>query len=102
VVVNGVDLEVPSGEVIGLLGPTVRENDHVYMVVGLCRPDAGQVFLGDEILQAFPCTSGPKGCQLSPQEPSVFRRLTVRENLLAVLESRDMSSEERISMWNIC
>jgi len=100
VVVNGVDLEVPSGEVIGLLGPNgAGKTTTFYMVVGLCRPDAGQVFLGEENITSLPMyLRARKGVSYLPQEPSVFRRLTVRENLLAVLESREMSSEERMSV----
>jgi lipopolysaccharide export system ATP-binding protein len=98
VVVNGVDLEVPSGEVVGLLGPNgAGKTTTFYMVVGLCRPDTGQVFIGDENITGLPMyLRARKGISYLPQEPSVFRRLTVRENLLAVLESTDMSAEERI------
>ncbi|MDD2320171.1 MAG: LPS export ABC transporter ATP-binding protein [Geobacteraceae bacterium] len=100
VVVNGVDLEVPSGEVVGLLGPNgAGKTTTFYMVVGLCRPDTGQVFIGDENITGLPMyLRARKGISYLPQEPSVFRRLTVRDNLLAVLESRDMSAEERISV----
>jgi lipopolysaccharide export system ATP-binding protein len=100
VVVNGVDLEVPSGEVVGLLGPNgAGKTTTFYMVVGLCRPDAGQVFIGDENITGLPMyLRARSGISYLPQEPSVFRRLTVRENLLAVLESRDMSAGERISV----
>jgi len=100
VVVNGVDLEVSSGEVVGLLGPNgAGKTTTFYMVVGLCRPDSGQVFIGDENITGLPMyLRARKGISYLPQEPSVFRRLTVRENFLAVLESRDMSSEERISV----
>jgi lipopolysaccharide export system ATP-binding protein len=99
-VVNGVDLEVPSGEVVGLLGPNgAGKTTTFYMVVGLCRPDTGQVFIGDENITGLPMyLRARKGISYLPQEPSVFRRLTVRENLLAVLESTDMSAEERISV----
>lgn len=100
VVVNGVDLEVPSGEVVGLLGPNgAGKTTTFYMVVGLCRPDAGQVFIGEENITGLPMyLRARKGISYLPQEPSVFRRLTVRENLLAVLESTDMSAGERLSV----
>lgn len=100
VVVNGVDLEVPSGEVVGLLGPNgAGKTTTFYMVVGLCRPDTGQVFVGDQNITNLPMyLRARQGISYLPQEPSVFRRLTVRDNLLAVLESRDMTTEERYSV----
>jgi len=100
VVVNGVDLEVPSGEVVGLLGPNgAGKTTTFYMVVGLCRPDSGEVFVGDENITGLPMyLRARKGISYLPQEPSIFRRLTVRDNLLAVLESRDMSTKERFSV----
>lgn len=100
VVVNGVDLEVPSGEVVGLLGPNgAGKTTTFYMVVGLCRPDTGQVFVGDQNITGLPMyLRARKGISYLPQEPSVFRRLTVRDNLLAVLESRDMTTAERYSI----
>jgi lipopolysaccharide export system ATP-binding protein len=99
-VVDGVDLEVSSGQVVGLLGPNgAGKTTTFYMVVGLCRPDAGEVFVGDENITGLPMyLRARKGISYLPQEPSVFRRLTVRENLLAVLESRDMPAEERFSV----
>ncbi|HOP40816.1 MAG TPA: LPS export ABC transporter ATP-binding protein [Geobacteraceae bacterium] len=100
VVVKGVDLEVPSGEVVGLLGPNgAGKTTTFYMVVGLCRPDTGQVFVGDQNITGLPMyLRARKGISYLPQEPSVFRRLTVRDNLLAVLESRDMTTQERYSV----
>ena len=88
-VVNGVDLEVSSGEVVGLLGPNgAGKTTTFYMVVGLCRPDSGEVFLnGDAITELPMYLRARKGISYLPQEPSVFRKLTVEENLLAVLES---------------
>jgi lipopolysaccharide export system ATP-binding protein len=96
-VVNGVDLDVASGEVVGLLGPNgAGKTTTFYMVVGLCRPDSGQVFLDDEAITEHPMYLRARhGISYLPQEPSVFRKLTVEENLLAVLETRDLSTKRR-------
>src|SRR5512139_3155861 len=96
-VVNGVDLEVHSGEVVGLLGPNgAGKTTTFYMVVGLCRPDTGQVLIGGENISALPMYLRARmGISYLPQEPSVFRRLTVRKNLQAVLEARVFSAKER-------
>ncbi len=96
-VVNGVDLDVASGEVVGLLGPNgAGKTTTFYMVVGLCRPDNGQVFLDGEAITELPMyMRARRGISYLPQEPSVFRKLTVEENLLAVLETRALSVKER-------
>lgn len=96
-VVNGVDLEVSSGEVVGLLGPNgAGKTTTFYMVVGLCRPDSGRVFLDGEPITEFPMyLRARRGISYLPQEPSVFRKLTVEENLLAVLETMELSSGRR-------
>jgi len=96
-VVNGVDLELSAGEVVGLLGPNgAGKTTTFYMVVGLCRPDSGEVFIGDQPITDLPMYQrARKGISYLPQEPSVFRKLTVEENLLAVLETMDFSSNER-------
>ena len=88
VVVNGVDLEVSSGEVVGLLGPNgAGKTTSFYMVVGLARPDSGRIFLnGDDITELPMYLRARKGVSYLPQEPSVFRKLTVTENLMAVLK----------------
>jgi lipopolysaccharide export system ATP-binding protein len=95
--VNGVDLNVASGEVVGLLGPNgAGKTTTFYMVVGLCRPDSGQVFLdGDAITELPMYLRARHGISYLPQEPSVFRKLTVEENLLAVLETRDLTVKHR-------
>lgn len=97
IVVNGVDLRVSTGEVVGLLGPNgAGKTTTFYMVVGLCRPDGGQVFLGDEEITALPMYQRARmGISYLPQEPSVFRKLTVEENILSVLETMDFSPAER-------
>jgi len=95
--VESVDLEFRAGEVIGLLGPNgAGKTTTFYMIVGLIKPEGGQVFLaGEEITRAPMYLRARKGVTYLPQEPSVFRKLTVEENLLAILETLDLSSEER-------
>ena len=97
VVVNGVDLDVSSGEVVGLLGPNgAGKTTSFYMVVGLARPDRGRIFLnGDDITELPMYLRARKGVSYLPQEPSVFRKLTVAENLMAVLEAMDMEETRR-------
>ena len=96
-VVNKVTLEIKQGEIIGLLGPNgAGKTTTFYMVVGLTKPDNGQVFLNDEDITNFPMHKRAiKGVSYLPQEPSVFRKLTVEENLLAVLESQKLSTFDR-------
>jgi len=96
-VVNRVTLEIKQGEIIGLLGPNgAGKTTTFYMVVGLTKPDDGQVFLNDEDITNFPMHKRAiKGVSYLPQEPSVFRKLTVEENLLAVLESQKLSTFDR-------
>jgi lipopolysaccharide export system ATP-binding protein len=96
-VVNGVTVEVNSGEVVGLLGPNgAGKTTTFYMIVGLTRPDSGRVFLGEEDVTELPMYRRARaGISYLPQEPSVFRKLTVEENLLAVLETLNLAPEER-------
>lgn len=96
-VVTGVDLEVESGQVIGLLGPNgAGKTTSFYMVVGLAKPDRGQVFLDDLELTDLPMyRRAQSGISYLPQEASVFRKLTVAENLLAILETLSMPGAER-------
>jgi lipopolysaccharide export system ATP-binding protein len=95
--VDSVDLELRAGEVIGLLGPNgAGKTTTFYIIVGLIRPEGGQVFLsGDEITHDPMYLRSRKGVTYLPQEPSVFRKLTVEENLKAILETLDLSAEER-------
>lgn len=88
-VVRGVDLEIGSGEVVGLLGPNgAGKTTSFYMVVGLIRPDRGQVLLDGQDLTGMPMYQRARsGISYLPQEASVFRKLTVEENLLAILEN---------------
>ena len=96
-VVNKVTLEIKQGEIVGLLGPNgAGKTTTFYMVVGLTRPDDGQVFLNDADITNSPMHQrAKKGLSYLPQEPSVFRKLTVEENLLAVLESQKLSTFDR-------
>jgi lipopolysaccharide export system ATP-binding protein len=87
---------VKRGEIVGLLGPNgAGKTTTFYMVVGLTPPDEGQVLLGDEDVTKFPMhLRAKKGVSYLPQEPSVFRKLTVEENIIAVLETLDIPSFE--------
>ncbi len=96
-VVSGVDLEIHPGEVVGLLGPNgAGKTTTFYMIVGLIKPDGGRIFLDSEEITRDPMyVRARKGINYLPQEPSVFRKLTVEENILAILETLDIESEER-------
>ena len=96
-VVSGVDLEIRPGEVVGLLGPNgAGKTTTFYMIVGLIKPDGGRIFLDSEEITRDPMyVRARKGINYLPQEPSVFRKLTVEENILAILETLDIESEER-------
>ena len=96
-VVNGVSLRAASGEIVGLLGPNgAGKTTTFYMVVGLVRPNSGQVLLGGQNLTRLPVFRRARlGLGYLAQEPSVFRKLTVEENLLAILESLDMTRQAR-------
>ncbi len=97
-VVNQVSIEVRQGEIVGLLGPNgAGKTTTFYMVVGLTRPDMGQVLLDQEDLTAYPMyMRAQKGISYLPQEPSVFRKLSVEENILAVLEPQKIPHNEKI------
>ena len=88
-VVKGVDISIQSGSVIGLLGPNgAGKTTTFYMVVGMAQPDGGQVFLADEEITGLPMYQrARRGISYLPQEASVFRKLSVSDNLLAILET---------------
>jgi lipopolysaccharide export system ATP-binding protein len=96
-VVNQISIEVNRGEIVGLLGPNgAGKTTTFYMVVGLARPDSGRVLLDNEDVTAYPMyMRARKGLSYLPQEPSVFRKLTVEENIMAVLENRNLSGFDR-------
>jgi len=97
-VVNQVDLSISLGEVVGLLGPNgAGKTTTFYMIVGLVKPDAGEIFLDSENITGSPMyLRARKGLNYLPQEPSIFRKLTVEENILAILETLDLQDEERM------
>ncbi len=96
-VVCGVSLEVEAGEIVGLLGPNGAGKTTIFdMVVGLCQPDQGQIILNREPITHLPMYQrARRGIGYLPQEASVFRRLSVEENILAVLETLSLSKRER-------
>jgi lipopolysaccharide export system ATP-binding protein len=96
-VVNRVSFEVKQGEIVGLLGPNgAGKTTSFYQVVGLVRPDEGKVFMDDRDITSLPMYKRAKmGIGYLPQEPSVFRKLSVEDNLDAVLEMTSLSKEER-------
>ncbi len=96
-VVKGVSLEIAPGEVVGLLGPNGAGKTTIfYMMVGLVRPDGGSVWLSGEDVTRLPMHRRARlGLGYLPQEPSVFRKLSVRENIMAFLEETPLSPGER-------
>ncbi len=96
-VVNDVSIEVQAGEVVGLLGPNgAGKTTTFYMIVGLTRPDAGTVTLGGEEMTGLPMYErARRGIGYLPQEPSIFRKLTVEQNILAILETLNLAPAER-------
>jgi lipopolysaccharide export system ATP-binding protein len=96
-VVNNVSVQVRQGEIVGLLGPNgAGKTTTFYMTVGLIKPNEGKIFLDAEEITALPMYQRAKlGIGYLAQEASVFRKLTVEENILAVLEMRDFTKEQR-------
>ena len=96
-VVSGVDLVVRSGQVVGLLGPNgAGKTTTFHLVVGLIQPDRGRILLDEHDLTDLPLSARARaGISYLPQELSVFRKLTVADNLLAVLETLDIDEAER-------
>ena len=96
-VVNGVSLSLRQGEVVGLLGPNgAGKTTSFHMIVGLISPDSGRVIFNDEDITNDPMYQRARqGISYLPQEPSVFRKLTVEENILAILQTLTLSRRDR-------
>ncbi len=97
-VVNGVSLNVKQGEVVGLLGPNgAGKTTSFYIIVGLIPADTGRVVINDQDISDVPMYLRARNFGISylPQEPSIFRKLTVEDNILAVLEAQPISWHER-------
>ena len=96
-VVNDVSLTVEQGEIVGLLGPNgAGKTTTFYMITGMIRPDSGQVLLGDKKITKLPMYRRARlGVGYLSQEPSVFRKLTVEQNLMAILEMLPLNGRER-------
>jgi lipopolysaccharide export system ATP-binding protein len=96
-VVDSVSMDITSSQVVGLLGPNgAGKTTTFYMAVGMLKPDSGQIFLNEEDVTGFPIhVRARKGIGYLPQETSIFRKLTVLENLMAILEHQPLSRLEQ-------
>jgi len=96
-VVNDVSIEVKPGEIVGLLGPNgAGKTTTFYMIIGFIHPNSGKVLIGDEELTSLPMYKrAQKGIGYLSQEPSIFRKLTVEENIMAILEMQKIPQKER-------
>ncbi|PID58024.1 LPS export ABC transporter ATP-binding protein [candidate division KSB3 bacterium] len=96
-VVNDVSFYLDQGEVVGLLGPNgAGKTTSFYMVIGLVSPEQGRIFLDDEDMTHYPMyMRARKGLSYLPQEASAFQKLTVKENVMAILETLDISARDR-------
>ena len=96
-VVSGMNVRCSCGEIVGILGPNgAGKTTTFYMVVGLVKPEAGKVvFRGEDITRLPMCMRARKGLGYLAQEPSVFRKLSVWDNVMAILETLPMSGKER-------
>jgi lipopolysaccharide export system ATP-binding protein len=96
-VVDDINLKIAQGEVVGLLGPNgAGKTTTFYIIVGLASPDSGQVLLDGVDITNFPMyLRAREGISYLPQEPSIFRKLTVEENIMAVLETRPLQADQR-------
>src|SRR5712664_1796170 len=99
-VVRGVNLDVSTGEIVGLLGPNgAGKTTSFYMTVGLVKPNGGKVFLDDKDITKWPMYKRARaGIGYLPQETSVFRKLSIRDNILLVLELAGKSKKEQHAM----
>src|SRR5947209_18479149 len=96
-VVNGIDIKVRGGEIVGLLGPNgAGKTTTFYMIVGLVRPNRGRVLFSGTDVTKYPMYKRARiGMGYLPQEESIFRKMTVEQNMMALLETRPMSKSER-------
>ena len=96
-VVSCVSLDVESGSVVGLLGPNgAGKTTTFYMTIGIIKPDEGKVFIDDEDITDYPMyIRARKGVGYLPQEPSIFRKLSVKQNILVILEALSISKSEQ-------
>jgi len=96
-VVNGISISVSSGEIVGLLGPNgAGKTTTFYMITGLIRPNGGKIFMDDHDLTRLPMYKrARRGIGYLPQEPSIFRKLNVEQNIAAILETLPISRAER-------
>lgn len=101
-VVNKASVQVSKGEIVGLLGPNgAGKTTTFYMITGMIKPDAGKVFLDNEEITKIPMYKRARmGIGYLPQEASIFRRLTVEENILAVLEMTNLDRQAQINKCN--
>jgi lipopolysaccharide export system ATP-binding protein len=101
-VVNDVSIQVKQGEIVGLLGPNgAGKTTTFYMIVGMIRPNAGSVFMDDVEITKMPMYKRARnGISYLPQEPSVFRRLSVRDNLMAILQTTSLNRKEQEEKCN--
>lgn len=97
--VKGISFTVKSGEVVGLLGPNgAGKTTTFYMITGIIKPDSGSIFLDDKDISSMPIYERARlGLGYLPQEPSIFRKLTVRDNLKAVLEVKYENNKDALS-----
>ena len=96
-VVKGVSMEVEQGEIVGFLGPNgAGKTTSFYMITGQIVPNAGRIFLDDEDITELPMyRRSQKGIGYLPQEASVFRKMSVEDNIMSVMELSNMTKEER-------
>jgi len=95
--VNSVSLNIDAGSVVGLLGPNgAGKTTTFYMTIGIIKPNGGQVFLADEDITSYPMhLRARRGIGYLPQETSIFRKLTVKQNIMAILETLPISKSEQ-------
>ena len=96
-VVNNISIEVNQGEIVGLLGPNgAGKTTSFYMIVGIIKPEGGDIFLDNEVISSFPMYQrAQKGIGYLAQEESVFRKLSVEDNILGILEFTDLSKNQQ-------